>query len=1003
MALFPPIVAASMPAFDVNSGRVRIYFTLSEYTSANKDNINSVHVTVRRQNSNVNVLNSQTQIIQKVFFQQQTDKAFHRYYVDILDTDIKPDNNSSQEQTTNFKINALYKVQLRLSTQLPSKHDYSYYTSNPTKFSEWSTVCIIKPIVIPDYYIQELVPSNRRPNTKPGDDEENRFTYNFAEFTGIYQQNDSTQQLKSWRLRLLKNDIPLDEEGNIVSIEDQYILADSNWMSISANNFISNTDALSFDCNLSYQLSDGQDYKLYFQIETKNGYTDATLYSFTQALTAIDKINGELNTFINEEEGYIKLNFTSSQNYGGNLVIRRSDSKHNFMNWMDLKNFTPEDGQNPSFVYYDFTAQSGIFYKYLVQKRDARGRRGTPCYDQTQGREVGTMGQWEHAFLLETTGNGNAAKAKQLKLKYDFQISSYKTNISETKTDTIGSKYPFIRRNGNMYYRSFPCTGTITQFMDQSDLFTSKTKTLNGYQNAYDEFRGQIGNYVTMYDYTYERKFREQVEEFLYNNKPKLYKSMQQGNIFIKLMDVSLTPKNELGRLVYTFSATAYEIDQPTLDTFNNYGLIDVGTFNPNIFTIRQVLSQLNTFDASDQYGAKIFRAGQDIIGADSKGAAANSIASHIKYMQSFNNKIVTDFNINWLRITVESDPYLIVRDSNGMYYPYDDIDTPISNGSDDPIGEIQKPIEYKLYQLESSYNTDVYLGTLFNFYINSNEAPHQIIISPPNNIYEIKETDFSFSKYVKIVPAKDTLMSVDYRLIDVIQEDLSNVPKNIQINKVNGQLIGTYTEKDNIVSQINVKYKYTYDQTETKRIKRYVNGVNTISIDTQPGTIIKAKTTADTDEPSRFIVNETGQLNFDPGLSTVYISHFKICGINVQKSKTNNRGVVSSSALKDKYTSLSYDNQQKNLIFSYILEDKNASEDKYITYSYSGDEEDEKNLIFSNYIEQELNTSILNSDDKYLDFSFSKKRKNNLIFTYLFDHVKSQLWHVGSSSLTRD
>jgi len=49
-----------------------------------------------------------------------------------------------------------------------------------------------------------------------------------------------------------------------------------------------------------------------------------------------------------------------------------------------------------------------------------------------------------------------------LKLKYDFQISSYKTNISESKTDTIGSKYPYIRRNGNMYYRSFPITGTIT-------------------------------------------------------------------------------------------------------------------------------------------------------------------------------------------------------------------------------------------------------------------------------------------------------------------------------------------------------------------------------------------------------------------------------------------------------------------------------------------------------------------------------------------------------------
>ena len=753
MALFPPIVAASMPAFDVNSGRVRIYFTLSEYTSTNRDNINSVHVTVRRQSSNVNVLKSQSQIIQKELSQDQIDKALHRYYVEILDSD-----------TEGFKTNALYKVQLRLSTEPPSSHLSSYYTNNPTTFSEWSTVCIIKPINIPDYYIQELIPSNRQPNTKPSEDEQNRFTYNFAEFTGIYQQNESTEQLKSWRLRLLKDNTPLDENGNIISIEDQYVLADSNWVVASANNFISDTDALSFECKLSYELKDGQNYKLYFQIETKNGYTDSTLYSFTQTLTAIDSLEGTLSTIINEEEGYIKITFNSEQNYGGNLALRRSDSEHEFKNWTDLKNFTPEDGQNPSFVYYDFTAESGIFYKYLIQKRDARGRRGVPRYDQTQGREVGTMGEWEHAFLLETTGNGDAVKAKQLKLKYDFQISSYKTNISESKVDTIGSKYPFIRRNGNMYYRSFPCTGTITQFMDQCNLFTTKTETFNGYQAAYNEFKGQIGNYVNMYDYTYERKFREQVEEFLYNNKPKLYKSMQQGNIFIKLMDVSLTPKNELGRLIYTFSATAYEIDQPTLDTFNNYGLIDVGTFNPNIFYIRQVLSQLNTYDANEQYGGVVFKAGQDIIGTDSSTAAARSIASHIKYMQSFNNKIVTDFNINWLRITVESDPYLIVKHSDGLYYPYEDIDIPIQSGTSDPTKEIEKPIEYKLYQLESTYNKDVYLGTLFNFYLNgNNDTFNQIIISPPNNIYEIDQKDFSLPKTAKIIPAKDTLMSVDF------------------------------------------------------------------------------------------------------------------------------------------------------------------------------------------------------------------------------------------------
>ena len=39
----------------------------------------------------------------------------------------------------------------------------------------------------------------------------------------------------------------------------------------------------------------------------------------------------------------------------------------------------------------------------------------------------------------------------------------------------------------------------------------------------------------------------------MYNSKPKLYKSTQYGNIFIKIMEVSLTPKSELDRLNILF------------------------------------------------------------------------------------------------------------------------------------------------------------------------------------------------------------------------------------------------------------------------------------------------------------------------------------------------------------------------------------------------------------------------------------------------------------------
>jgi len=39
-----------------------------------------------------------------------------------------------------------------------------------------------------------------------------------------------------------------------------------------------------------------------------------------------------------------------------------------------------------------------------------------------------------------------------------------------------------------------------------------------------------------------ERKFREKVEEFLNDGKPKLYKSPTEGNIIVGITNVSMTP-----------------------------------------------------------------------------------------------------------------------------------------------------------------------------------------------------------------------------------------------------------------------------------------------------------------------------------------------------------------------------------------------------------------------------------------------------------------------------
>jgi len=50
-----------------------------------------------------------------------------------------------------------------------------------------------------------------------------------------------------------------------------------------------------------------------------------------------------------------------------------------------------------------------------------------------------------------------------------------------------------------------------------------------------------------------EREFKMNVLEWLNNGKPKLFKSPYEGNFIVRLLNNSLTPIKELGRMLHNF------------------------------------------------------------------------------------------------------------------------------------------------------------------------------------------------------------------------------------------------------------------------------------------------------------------------------------------------------------------------------------------------------------------------------------------------------------------
>ena len=54
--------------------------------------------------------------------------------------------------------------------------------------------------------------------------------------------------------------------------------------------------------------------------------------------------------------------------------------------------------------------------------------------------------------------------------------------ILEKKVETIGSKYPFVFRNGAVGYKEFPVEGLISYNMDENQRFFNREELYNFYR-----------------------------------------------------------------------------------------------------------------------------------------------------------------------------------------------------------------------------------------------------------------------------------------------------------------------------------------------------------------------------------------------------------------------------------------------------------------------------------------------------------------------------------------
>lgn len=428
----------------------------------------------------------------------------------------------------------------------------------------FSTVATVKYTSKPAVYIEDLT---------------NEISGYRRSYTGIYETSED------------KSERPYSYIFNLYDRQKK-LIESSEWLLHNSDNNVTTTTSKAVEKTVdvytfSSQLIANREYFIEYGVRTIN---NLIIYSKLYVCMQIEAINPEIHADLFADncydEGYIKLTLRAAAGYSpytsGAYVISRADERDGYTGWQVLRNVYFTNSQNfEEWDFKDFTIEQGIRYVYCIQQFNDNSIYSSKKYanykDNAELDDIAVFADFEDMFLYDGK--------KQLKIKFNPKVSSFKTNLMEAKIDTIGSKFPFIFRNGSVEYKEFPIAGLISYLSDNANLFIDYEEDLKLISPELRRSKTpapQISEYNSPttssvgYNFQAERTFKLRVMNWLNNGSVKLFRSPSEGNYLIRLMNITLTPEDRVNRLVHSFSATAYEMGDLTYDNLVAFGIINV-------------------------------------------------------------------------------------------------------------------------------------------------------------------------------------------------------------------------------------------------------------------------------------------------------------------------------------------------------------------------------------------------------------------------------------------
>lgn len=401
-------------------------------------------------------------------------------------------------------------------------------------------------------------------------------------------KRDSTEKIYSYCFELR------DRDGNLVATSGVQMHDASTDRSTTTSSDV---------WTIRQELKKDVPFYLQYKVTTMSGLevTSARYLIMDQDSVDVD-IDFALVSDLDYDNGAIQLFFypLSSTNesqvvINGSFVLIRSSSIDDFKSWSEVHRFTYSNVAlrtgEPIKLWEDYTVQQGIEYKYAVQAYNSYGLYSNKIYSVNKNNTVSQTiyADFEDAFLYDGT--------KQLKIRYNPKVSNFKETVLESKMDTIGSKYPFVFRNGNVQYKEFAISGLLSLQSDPDEKFLKGIQASEMFPNGRDRTKSynepmEFDSSVTSSSIQRERDFKLTALEWLNNGQPKLFRSPTEGNYIVRLINISLQPNDTLGRMLHTFNSTAYEIADCTFEKLVELNLLTLPASNTTSLRVGQISLQ---------------------------------------------------------------------------------------------------------------------------------------------------------------------------------------------------------------------------------------------------------------------------------------------------------------------------------------------------------------------------------------------------------------------------